>query len=103
MTVQAVTKLRLRNVVATMGDVLLRDVPLLTGEELFALGDIGRAELVKGELIRMSPTGHPHGYIEVNFAIDLGLFVRQHKLGRVLGGEVGIYTSRDPDTVRGAD
>jgi Uma2 family endonuclease len=76
---------------------------LLTGEELFAMGDIGRAELVKGELIYMSPTEHPHGYYEVNFVLALGAFVRTHKLGRVLSGEVGIYTSRNPDTVRGAD
>jgi Uma2 family endonuclease len=75
----------------------------LTGEELFELGDIGRTELVKGELVRMAPTGHPHGYIEVNFSATLHTFVRRRKLGRVLSGEVGIYTGRDPDTVRGAD
>ena len=79
------------------------DSTLLTGEEVFALGDIGCFELVKGKIIRMPLTGHPHGYIEVNFAIELGNFVRQHKLGRVLAGEVGIYTERNPDTVRGAD
>jgi Uma2 family endonuclease len=79
------------------------DAAVMTGEELFALGDIGRAELVKGELIRMTPTGHPHGHYEVNFVLSLGAFVRQHELGRVLSGEVGIYTQRNPDTVRGAD
>jgi Uma2 family endonuclease len=29
--------------------------------------------------------------------------VNKHQLGLVLVGEVGIYTSRNPDTVRGAD
>jgi Uma2 family endonuclease len=79
------------------------ETTVMTGEELFALGDIGRAELVKGELVRMAPTGHAHGYIEFNFGGILYAFVRGQKLGRVLGGEVGIYTQRDPDTVRGAD
>ncbi len=61
--------------------------PPLTGEELFAMGDIGRSELVKGELVLMSPTGHPHGYYEVNFTTALHNFVRHHQLGRVLGGK----------------
>jgi Uma2 family endonuclease len=33
----------------------------------------------------------------------LSRVVDEHKLGRVLAGEVGIYTRRDPDTVRGVD
>jgi Uma2 family endonuclease len=76
---------------------------LLTGEELFAMGDIGAVELVKGKLIRMTLTGHPHGFIEGNFGMILGAFVYRHKLGRVLVGEVGLYTHRHPDTVRGMD
>lgn len=31
------------------------------------------------------------------------MFVREHKNGRVITGETGIYTRRDPDTVRTAD
>lgn len=79
------------------------EAPPLTGEEMFAMGDIGRAELIKGALIRLAPAGHPHGFIEFNFGRIVGTFVHQHKLGRVMGGEVGIYTGRNPDTVRGAD
>jgi Uma2 family endonuclease len=77
--------------------------PSLTGEALFERGDNGRAELVEGKLIRMSPTGYSHGWIENNFGGVLRNFVEQHNLGRVLTGEVGIYTRRDPDSVRGAD
>lgn len=76
---------------------------LLTGKDLFALGDIGRTELVEGELIRMAPTGYLHGRIESKFDRILGTFVEQHNLGQVFVGEVGIYTHRNPDTVRGAD
>jgi Uma2 family endonuclease len=75
----------------------------ITGEELFAMGEMPWTELVKGEIVPMAPTGHPHGFVEFNFGRVLGTFVYQHKLGRVLGGEVGIYTGRDPDTVRAAD
>jgi Uma2 family endonuclease len=77
--------------------------PRITGEELFALGDIGPCELVEGEIIKMSPTGEKHGIIETNLSGELRGFVRRHKLGRVSGGEVGIYTRRNPDSVRAAD
>ncbi len=76
---------------------------LITGDELFAMGDIGPTELVKGEIITKMPTGHEHGFIESLIAFFLILFVREHDLGRVVTGEVGIYVERDPDTVRAAD
>ena len=67
---------------------------LVTGEELAAMGDIGRTELVKGKIIHLRPTGHPHSFYEGNITVALGIFVRKHQLGRVLHGEVGIYTHR---------
>lgn len=75
----------------------------ITGEELLALGDIGRSELVEGKIVLKSPTGGPHGGIEFNIGYELGEFVRPRKLGRVRVGEVGIYTHRNPDTVRAPD
>jgi Uma2 family endonuclease len=75
----------------------------VTGEQLLEMGDIGPIELVNGEIIKQMPTGHIHGYIEFLIANLLFNFVKQHKLGRVLGGETGIYTRRNPDTVRGMD
>ena len=77
--------------------------PVLSGKELFEFGDIGRAELIQGRLRAMSPTGYPHGIIEITIASLLRAFVRPRKLGKVLGGEVGIFIRRQPDTIRGAD
>lgn len=51
----------------------------------------------------MNPTGMEHADIEIALGAVLRAFVRKNRLGRVLGGEVGIYTRRNPDRVRGAD
>lgn len=65
--------------------------------------EIGRSELVEGRIVRMSPTGFRHGGVELRIGATLNAFVEPRRLGRVLVGEVGIYTRRNPDTVRGAD
>jgi len=67
------------------------------------MGDVGRCELIDGRIVRMSPTSYRHGDIEARIAEALAAFVRPRKLGRVLTGEVGLYTRRNPDRVRGAD
>jgi len=76
---------------------------LVTGEDLLTMGDIGPSELIEGRIVPMSPTGAKHAICELNFGESLKGFVRQHKLGKVMVGEVGIYTRRNPDTVRAAD
>ncbi len=77
---------------------------LITGEELLQMTDVGRCELIKGEIKEMPPaTGHPHGRIEFRIAQRLGAFVEEQEVGEILVGEVGVYTERDPDTVRAAD
>ena len=73
---------------------------LLTGQDLFEMGEIPWVELVKGEIVQMSPTGYKHGLVEFKIGKALDAFVSQHKLGYVMTGEVGIYTSRNPDTTR---
>jgi Uma2 family endonuclease len=50
-----------------------------------------------------TPTGARHGRLEITLGSRLLGFVEQHGIGWVLGGEVGVYTRRSPDTVRGAD
>ncbi len=77
---------------------------LITGEELLRMTDVDRCELVKGKLKEISPaTGHPHGRLEFRIAQRLGHFVEQQDVGDVMVGEVGVYTNRDPDSVRAAD
>lgn len=87
--------------------MLIKQAPpktrLITGEEMANLGDIGPAELVAGRIQQMTPTGDLHGGIELNFGAELKKFVQAHKLGKVRVGEVGVYTRRNPDTVRGVD
>jgi len=75
----------------------------ITGEELFEMPGTDRCELVEGEIKQMSPTGRQHGRIESKLSRYLDEFVADRDLGEVMVGEVGIYTGRDPDTVRGAD
>lgn len=76
---------------------------LITGDELLAMGDIGRSELIDGRIVYMPPTSGGHGYDEIELGALLRNFVRPRKLGWVLGGEVGIYIRRNPDRIRAAD
>jgi Uma2 family endonuclease len=76
---------------------------LMTGEELACRPDLNPCELVNGRVVPMAPAGHIHGEVESRLDVELALYARKTGSGRVLVGEVGIYTGRDPDTVRGAD
>lgn len=76
---------------------------LITGEELYARGDLGPCELVEGRIIHHMPTGHPHGFIENIIGALLYIYLAKNRIGRALSGEVGIFTRRNPDTVRAAD
>ena len=75
----------------------------MTAERLLALGDIGRSELVRGELIRMSPAGPRHGGVASTLLILIGAFVRERQLGKTYAAKTGFILSRDPDTVRAPD
>lgn len=76
---------------------------LVTAEELSKMGDIGRCELVKGEIIQMSPPGYTHGKIAMEIGRLLSNYVRENGLGVVCAAETGIIISREPDTVRAPD
>ena len=75
----------------------------LSAEAALEMSDLGRWELVKGELIHMTPAGGTHGELTAALAQVLRNFVKPGKLGKVFGAETGFYTGHDPDTVRGAD
>jgi Uma2 family endonuclease len=76
---------------------------LVSAEELFQMPDLGRCELVRGELIRMTPTGFKHGLIVINLSSLLDNFVKSHNLGKITGAETGFHIQRAPDTVRAPD
>jgi Uma2 family endonuclease len=62
-----------------------------------------RYELVKGDLIRMSPAGDEHGRVAMNLAGPLHHHVSTNKLGVVYAAETGFKLESGPDTVRAPD
>ena len=77
---------------------------LLTAEEYGRLADDGRVtELVRGRIVELNRPFTSHGYLVYRVAMLLGQFVDQHRLGRIVTGDAGVVTQRDPDTVRGPD
>ncbi|MDE0199951.1 MAG: Uma2 family endonuclease [Caldilineaceae bacterium] len=75
----------------------------VTGAELLAMGDIGPCELIDGVIVRLSPAGGIHGFLESRLGRRLGTFVEDTEAGWCLVGEIGIYIRHDPDRIRGAD
>lgn len=76
----------------------------MTAEELFEIpADDYRYELIKGELIKMSPAGGRHGEIAMNLGAILRNYVKRRRLGRVYAAETGFILARNPDTVRAPD
>ena len=78
--------------------------PLITAEEYLRLADDGAlTELVRGRRVMMNRPYTDHGYRMGEIAAIIRDFVRAHNLGRVVVGDAGVVTQRDPDTVRGSD
>ena len=79
---------------------------LLTAEEFYQLPeplDGSRRELVKGEVVTMSPPGFYHCVVCSRVDQVLGAYVYQNKLGYTACNDPGVIVERDPDTVRGPD
>ena len=76
---------------------------LMTAEELLSLNDWShRYELIKGELLTMSPPGDLHGSATMNLTLRLGNYISRNKLGIVVP-EIGFKLEINPDTVLAPD
>jgi Uma2 family endonuclease len=64
---------------------------------------LGPCELVKGEIVRLSPGYVPHSQVSANITRILGNYAHSSRTGRVLGNEAGVVVDADEGTVRGAD
>lgn len=76
---------------------------ITTAAQLLEAPDLGRCELIRGELIMMSPAGFQHGHLAASIGTILTNFVEPRGLGVVTGAETGFLIARDPDTVRAPD
>src|SRR5689334_4851752 len=76
---------------------------MVTADELLAMGDIGRCELIYGELVMMSPAGLEHGVVAMRFGRFLSAYVEDHHLGICPAAETGYKIESNPDLVRAAD
>jgi Uma2 family endonuclease len=72
---------------------------LLTVDDFFRLNPEGRCELVRGELITMSPKKWLHGRLASGIDHLLTTYLGTNPIGRV-AVESGFATARDPDTFR---
>ncbi len=76
---------------------------LLTAEDLWRMPRDGRRyQLVKGELVEMTPVGRRHGRIALKLGSALGSYVDAQKLGETMV-ETGFCLECQPDTVRAPD
>ena len=78
---------------------------LVTAEQFWELPeprDGGKMELVRGEVVCMSPVGYQHGEVAGAVSAALRPFARKHRLGGV-GVEVGFRVAGSPDTVLAPD
>jgi Uma2 family endonuclease len=74
---------------------------LLTAEEYAVLPDDRRTELINGRMVESPWPDFSHGCVQAAIGARLANFVESRDLGHVVA--TGIVTTRNPDTVRGAD
>ncbi|MCC2670651.1 MAG: hypothetical protein K0Q72_3122 [Armatimonadetes bacterium] len=86
-----------------MTDTLARP-GTMTAEEFydFCAGKDARLELVRGEVVEMSPASVRHGMLDTRLSLSIGAFVLAHQLGEYVLN-TGFILFREPDEVRGPD
>lgn len=76
--------------------------PKMTADEFFKLhGSESNVDLVRGEIVRYSMPGTPHGVVCGNALALIREFVKANKLGRALSNDTHIRITED--TALGAD
>lgn len=76
----------------------------ITAGDFFAMADeAGVAELVRGEVTRLTPAGGEHGVVAARLLARLLTYVESEGLGYVFAAETGFVLATDPDTVRAPD
>ena len=75
----------------------------VTAEQAAKLYPDQRWEIIRGELIMMTPAGYRHGRIANKIAYLVTHHVLEHGLGEVVGPATGFYLERSPDTLRAPD
>jgi Uma2 family endonuclease len=61
----------------------------VTIEDLYHIPEDGKAEIVNGELVLMSPTGDMPGSAALEIVVSLRSYARKTKVGRAYGDNVG--------------
>lgn len=79
------------------------ETKLVTIEDVVKLGDESRCELIRGELIELSPAGASHGRIITEIARQLGNYLSDKSIGECYTADTGFVLERDPDTLLGPD
>jgi len=75
----------------------------ITADELLLMPGDRRCELVRGEVVDVSPAGYQHSLIAGRLARLVGSHVEERRLGVYLAPEAGFWIERNPDTVRAPD
>jgi len=72
-------------------------------QQLLDSPDLGRCELICGEVVMMTPAGFEHSRIAMTLGALLRDYAAARGLGIVVGADAGFQIAHAPDTVRSPD